>query len=109
MKSMRLVSLVAAAGLLAAPAVANTLEEVTKNGVLITVGGVPYDIAYNADGTFAEATGQFAGTWKVDGDNLCITIPGLVENQCTLYPKDKKSGDEFEVASDMGPMLVKIK
>lgn len=93
----------------AAPAFADTLKEVTTKGVTVSVQGTAMDINFTPDGNFASADGTIAGTWKADGPKLCLTIPGMVENQCTEYPANKKSGDSFDIVSDMGPMTVTIR
>jgi hypothetical protein len=118
---MRLTVLALTAALIAAPAFAqeaaapaaappsDTIQAVTEKGVLFDVMGMEIDMDFKADGTFTGMQGAFAGTWKADGKKLCLTIPGMVENQCTEYPDGKKSGDSFEVASDQGSMMVKIR
>jgi len=96
----------------AAPAAApasDTIQAVTTKGVFFDIMGMEIDMDFKADGTFSGMMGAFAGTWKADGKKLCLTIPGMVENQCTEYPDGKKSGDSFEVSSDNGPMTVKIR
>lgn len=105
---MRLLALSAAALALAAPAFATTLDEVVSKGVLIEVQGVVYDVTYKPDGTFTTDQGV-EGTYKVEGDKLCITVPGVVEGDCTAYPADKKSGDSFNVEGQLGPSKVTIK
>ena len=112
---MRLL-LAAAAMMIAAPAfaqaadnVTDTIKEVTTKGVTLNVMGTEGDIDYSADGTFVGFDGQFGGTWTADGNKLCLAVPGMIDNQCTEYPDGKKSGDSFEIPSDMGPLLVKIR
>jgi hypothetical protein len=93
-----------------APAPASdTIKEVTTKGVIFDVMGMEIDMDFKADGTFSGMAGAFAGTWKADGKKLCLTIPGMIENQCTEYPDGKKSGDSFEITGDQGPMNVKIR
>jgi hypothetical protein len=117
---MRLTVLAIAAALMAAPGFAqetpapaappsDTVKAVTEKGVFFDVMGMEIDMEFKADGTFTGMAGAFAGTWKADGKKLCLTIPGMVENQCTEYPDGKKSGDTFEVSTDNGPMNVKIR
>ncbi len=111
---MRLLALAFAAGMLAAPAFAaappsDTLKAVIEKGVTLSVQGMDFDIDYKPDGTFVGGGGQFEGTYTVDGPKLCITIPGMVENQCTDYPDGKKSGDSFELANDQGSLTVTIR
>jgi hypothetical protein len=117
---MRLTVLAVAAALMAAPVFAqetpapaappsDTIKAVTEKGVFFDVMGMEIDMEFKADGTFTGMAGAFAGTWKADGKKLCLTIPGMIENQCTEYPDGKKSGDSFEITSDNGPMTVKIR
>jgi hypothetical protein len=84
----------------------DTLTVILAHGDSIDVGGMSFDLTFKPDGTFTG--GEFAGTYKVDGDNLCITIEGVVNNQCTAYPTGKKSGDSFTIQGDMGPYTVTI-
>ncbi len=102
--------------LIAAPALAqtaappsDTIKTVIEKGMTIDVGGMVGSIEYKADGTFSGFDGQFAGTYKTDGSKLCLTVPGMMDNQCTAYPDGKKSGDTFEIPSDMGPLKVTIR
>jgi len=111
----RFVFAAAALGLIAAPALAqtgklpDTLQAVIDKGVVIDMQGMPVDVAYKSDGTFSAMMGQFQGTWKVDGNKICITIPGLADMpQCSEYPLGKKAGDSFQVVGDMGPYTVTI-
>lgn len=115
---MRLTVLALTAAMLAAPVLAqeapaapptDTIKAVTEKGVFFDVMGMEIDMDFKADGTFTGMAGAFAGTWKADGNKLCLTIPGMIENQCTEYPDGKKSGDVFEISSDNGPMTVKIR
>jgi len=113
---MRLTAIALAVALIAAPALAqeaapasDTIKEVTAKGVIFDVMGMEIDMDFKADGSFSGMAGAFAGTWKADGKKLCLTIPGMIENQCTEYPDGKKSGDSFEVVSEMGAMNVKIR
>lgn len=116
--TIALAPLLLASALLAAPALAqdaapapasDTIQAVTTHGITMEVQGQAFNIDYAADGTFVGGDGMFAGTWKADGPKLCITIPGMVENQCTAYPEGKKAGDSFDIESEMGPMTVKIR
>lgn len=115
---MKKLTIALIAGLLTAPAFAqdadpapasDTVKAVTTNGVIMEVGGNEFDIMYAEDGTFIGGGGMFEGTWKADGDKLCITIPGMVENQCQAYPDGKAAGDSFDLESDMGPMRITIR
>lgn len=114
---MKLATFALAAVLLAAPALAqdvappsDTVKAVVEKGVSMEVMGQAGDIEYKTDGTFSGFDGQFEGTYKTNGNKLCITVEafGMVD-QCTEYPDGKKSGDTFEIPSDMGPLKVTIR
>jgi hypothetical protein len=94
---------------LAAPAFADTLQEVTTHGMVVSVGGQQFEVDYTADGKLTVNGGLETGTWRLDGDRLCATVGAAPEN-CVVYPKDKKSGDTFEVPGTRGgTATVKIK
>ena len=104
-----------AAAMIAAPAYAqdppsDTVKAVIEKGVSMDVQGNVGTIEYKPDGTFSGFDGMFAGTYKANGKKLCITVEafGLVD-QCQEYPDGKKSGDSFELTSDMGAMMVTIR
>jgi hypothetical protein len=93
----------------AAPA-SSTIQEVTSKGITMEVQGQSFNIDYTPDGKFTGGDGMFSGTWKADGDKLCLSLPDMgVENQCTVYPEGKKSGDSFEISGEMGSMTVRIR
>jgi hypothetical protein len=113
---MRLTILAAAAIMLAVPALAqtapasDTVKAVVEKGVSMEVMGQVGSIEYKPDGSFSGFDGQFEGTYKADGNKLCITVEAFgIADQCTEYPDGKKSGDTFEIASEMGPMKVTIR
>jgi hypothetical protein len=85
---------------LTAPAMADTLQVVTTKGVIMEIQGEPTEIFFKADGAFT-STGGPSGTWKIDGDKLCWSSPGLTENTCDVYPKGKTSGDSFLLNNDV--------
>jgi hypothetical protein len=98
---------------LAAPAFAETLKEVTTKGVVLSVQGFDIDVVYKPDGTFAaslpgDPTPVATGKWRIDGDKLCTSTDATPE-ECVAYPKDKKSGDSFEVTGAQGAATIKIK
>ena len=107
-----------AAVLLAAPALAQDAAPPIRHGEsrrrkrrhAWTSGGRSATSTIKPDGTFSGFDGMFAGTYKTNGNKLCITVEafGMVD-QCTEYPDGKKSGDTFEIPSDMGPMKVTIR
>ncbi len=104
--------LLIAAGLaaaLATPAFADTVQEVTAHGMIITIGDMQIDVDYTPDGKFTALGGQIAGTWRIDGDKLCTVAAIAPEENCIVYPKGKKSGDSFEVTGPQGSATVKIK
>lgn len=94
---------------LATPVVAGTLEEVTSHGMVISLGDMDLVVVYTPDGKFTAADGQVSGTWKIDGDKLCTTSNFDPNLTCVEYPKDKKSGDSFEVTSAQGTAKIKIR
>jgi hypothetical protein len=105
--------LLAAAGLLAlalaTPALADTLDEVTTHGMILKIGDMDIVVVYTPDHKFTAADGQVTGTWKIDGDKLCTTSNFDPTEVCVAYPKDKKSGDSFEVTGAQGTATVKIR
>ena len=113
---MKLKTVLLAAALIAAPAFAqdaaapsDTVAAVVAKGVSMDVGGNVGDIEYKADGTFSGFDGMFSGTYKTNGNKLCITVEAFgLNNACQEYPDGKKSGDTFTLESDMGPMQVTI-
>ena len=107
MKTLLIASLAALA--LAAPAAAGTLEEVVKHGIVLTIEGMEIDVAYTPDGKFTAMDGQVTGTWKIDGDKMCTSSNFDPTESCVAYPKDKKSGDTFELTSPQGTATIKIK
>lgn len=105
----KVLALAAAATLFAAPALADTLQEITTKGMILTAQGMDIDVTYTPDGKFTALDGQVTGTWRIDGDKLCTTSNFQPEETCTVYPKGKKSGDSFEITSPQGTATVKIK
>ncbi len=109
---MRTLSILAAAAALALaagqPARADTLQEITTHGMIVTIADMDIDVAFTPDGKFTALGGAVSGTWKIDGAKLCTTAEGQPEN-CTTYPSGKKSGDVFEVSNEQGSAKVKIK
>jgi opacity protein-like surface antigen len=108
--SMR--KLLIAAGLVAAfatPALADTVQEVTTHGMVITLGDMQIDVDYTPDGKFTALGGQVTGTWRIDGDKLCTVAAIAPDENCIVYPHGKKSGDSFEVTGPQGSATVKIK
>jgi hypothetical protein len=110
---MKLKLVLAAAVMLAAPAFAqgapgnDTVLAVVEKGVAIEIGGFAGTVDYKADGTFSGFDGMFSGTYKVDGNKICSESD--LGASCAEYPEGKKSGDTFELPSEMGPMKVTIR
>lgn len=94
---------------LAAPAQAGTLDEIVAHGMVVTIGDMDFDLTFTPDHKFTGMGGQLTGNWRIDGDKLCTTSNFDANETCTAYPKDKKSGDVFEVSNDQGSAKVKIK
>lgn len=107
---MRSLFVVAAAMVaIATPAFADTIDEVTAKGIILSAGGMDIDVTYTPDGKFTAMDGQVTGEWRRDGDKLCTKSNMDATEQCVEYPKDKKSGDSFELSSPMGVANIKIK
>ena len=104
-----LVLALVATAAVAAPALADTIKEMTTHGIVLTVGGQDVDVVYTPDGKFSAADGQVTGTWHVQGEELCTTSNVDPTERCVAFPKDKKSGDSFEVTTHQGSGTIKIK
>ena len=76
---------------------------------VLSVQGMDIDVTYTPDGKFTAMDGQVTGDWRIDGDKLCTKSNFDPAEQCVAYPKDKKSGDSFEVTGPQGPAMIKIK
>jgi hypothetical protein len=108
---MRRLIAAAAFGLLAVstPALAETLKELTTHGMVMTIQGMEIEVKYTPDGKFSALDGQITGAWKIDGDKLCTTSNFSPEETCAVYPKDKKSGDTFDLTTEQGTATIHIK
>lgn len=106
---MRILLTAAAVLALATPAFAGTLQEVTTKGIMLTIQGMEIDVKYTPDGKFTAMDGQVTGEWRIDGDKLCTKSNFEPEEQCVEYPKDKKSGDSFDLTGPAGTANIKIK
>ena len=104
-------ALAAVAVALTAPALAQTttLSEVTTKGIKLSAGGFDLDVIYKPDNTFTAMDGQVTGKWRIDGEKLCTTSNFKPEEECTVYPAGKKSGDSFDLTSDQGTATITIK
>jgi hypothetical protein len=94
---------------LATPASADTLQEVTTKGIVLTIQGMDIDVTYTPDGKFTALDGQVTGTWRIDGDKLCTSSNFDPNETCVAYPHDKKSGDTFDVTGPAGTATIRIK
>lgn len=106
---MRAILCVAALAAFASPAAADTIDEVTTRGILLNVQGMDIEVTYTPDGKFTALDGQVTGEWRRDGDKLCTKSNFDPAEQCVEYPKDKKSGDSFDVTGPQGTATIKIK
>jgi len=106
---MRRLLIAAAILALATPAAADTLQELTTRGSILTIQGMDIDVTYTPDGKFTAMDGQVTGTWRIDGDKLCTTSNFEPTEQCVAYPTGKKSGDSFDVTGPQGTATIKIK
>jgi hypothetical protein len=107
---MRKLIMIAAGVLaLASPAAAGTLDEVVAHGIILTVQDMQIEVTYTPDGKFTALDGQVVGTWRIDGDKLCTSSNFDPNETCIEYPKDKKSGDSFELTGPQGSVTIKIK
>jgi hypothetical protein len=105
----RLFFAAAALAAFAAPALADTVHEVTSHGIVLTIQDMNIDVTYTPDGKFTAMDGQITGTWRIDGDKLCSTSNFDPNETCFEYPKDKKSGDTFELVTPQGSATIHIK
>ena len=104
-----LIMAIASPALLASPALADTLQEVTTKGMILIVQDQNIDVTFTPDGKFTALDGQITGTWRIDGTKLCTTSNVAPDEQCVEYPTGKKSGDSFEVTGPQGSATIKIK
>lgn len=85
----------------------DTVKAVVEKGVAVEIGGFAGTVDYKADGTFSGFDGMFEGTYKTDGNKICSE--SAMGASCSEYPDGKKSGDSFELPTEMGPMKVTIR
>jgi len=86
----------------ATPGHASTLTEVTSHGIILTIGGADIPVTYTPDGKLSAMDGAVTGTWRIDGEKLCTQTNADPAEMCAVYPKDKKSGDTFMLATPTG-------
>jgi hypothetical protein len=104
----RLMIAASALVLVATPALASTLTEVTTHGIILTIGDTVIPVTYSPDGKLSAMDGQVTGTWRIEGDKLCTSSTAEPTESCVVYPKDKKSGDTFLLESPSGSVEIKI-
>ena len=86
--------------LFAAPALADTLEEVLANGMTIETAEVTYTVTMNDDGTYTTDIG-IEGTWEADSGEICFTR-STGESNCQELPEGMASGDSWEAETAGG-------
>jgi hypothetical protein len=89
--------------------VSGTFREMITRGSVLIVNGMDIDVAYTNDGKFTAMNGQVQGKWRIDGETLCTSTNFQPVETCALYPRDKKSGDTFEIMTDQGQVQIRIK
>jgi hypothetical protein len=95
--------------IVATPALADTLSEVTGHGIVLTVGDMDIDVTYTPDHKFTAMDGQVTGAWRIEGDRLCTSSNVDPNETCYAYPKDKTSGDKFVLETPGGGVQIRIK
>ncbi len=89
---------VLAAGIaFAAPAFADTMSATYGNTVTVTnAEGAVINYYMNEDGSFSMSAGETMaeGTWRIDGDNICLTVGG--EETCSPLDNSRSVGDTWE-------------
>jgi len=107
----------AVAVLAAAPAFSQTpgapatdsVKAVIEKGLIIDIMGMPVDMLFNKDGTFAAMGGAYPGKYRVDGKKVCLTSDAMPEESCIEVPDGKKSGDTFNMTlGELGETSAKI-
>lgn len=106
---MRRLLIAAAVLAVATPAAADTLQEVTTKGIVLSVQGMDIEVTYTPDGKFTALDGQVTGTWRIDGEKLCTTSNFEPAEQCVAYPAGKTSGDSFDVTGPQGVATIRIR
>jgi phosphate-selective porin len=114
---MRILTAALAATLLAGTAMAQTagapasdaVKVVLEKGLIIDMMGMPIDMMFKADGSFAAMQGAFPGKYRVDGKKVCLTSDAMPEESCIDIPDGKKSGDTFNMTlGQLGETTAKI-
>ncbi|MEZ5970598.1 MAG: hypothetical protein R3C31_02155 [Hyphomonadaceae bacterium] len=95
--------------LIAAPAVAGTMDNTFGNTIVVTYpNGAQAFYYFNNDGTFTATVpggSQVAGDYTVDGDQLCMVTPSAEAPQCTSVEADKNVGDTWTQTGTDGSQI----
>jgi hypothetical protein len=86
-----------------------TFHEIITRGSVLVVGGMDIDVAYTPDGKFTAMNGAVQGKWRIEGETFCTSTNFDPVETCALYPRDKKSGDTFEIMTNQGQVQIRIK
>jgi opacity protein-like surface antigen len=100
--------------MMAGPALADTMQNTYGNTIVVTyANGAQATYQFNADGTFtgtAPGGSQMAGTFTVQGDQLCLVPPNGQPPQCTTVAADKNVGDTWtQTATDGSQINVELR
>ncbi|MAL11105.1 MAG: hypothetical protein CMF74_15740 [Maricaulis sp.] len=108
----------AIAGLMAAPAFADGMDNATGNTVRVIIdeAGHGFDAYFDADGSYSDSLGRTGATWSLsDSGELCVNPPeGMmqedgtpIEPDCGPWNSDLAVGDSWETDgwSDDGSTL----
>jgi hypothetical protein len=98
----------------AAPALADTMQNSYGNTIVVTyASGAQATYHFNADGSFtgtAPGGSQMAGTFTVEGDQLCLAASNGQPPQCVSVAADKNVGDTWtQTASDGSQISVELR
>ena len=87
----------------------DSVKAVLEKGLMIDIMGMPVDMMFNKDGSFAAMQGAYPGKYRVDGKKVCITSDAMPEESCIEVPDGKKSGDTFNMTlGELGETSAKI-
>ena len=72
-----------------------------------TVKASDYVEFYDASGTLrgAEKDGKYDGSWRVDGDNVCIAVPAYKYNECLTI---RKEGERYAFVGKKKTVKVEV-
>lgn len=107
-------ALAVGAALFTGAAFADTMENTYGNTIVVTyANGGQALFFFNADGTFtgtAPGGSQMAGTYTVQGDQLCLISPNGQAPQCTALQAEKNVGDTWQqTAADGSQISVELR